>query len=503
VLFNSYIFILAFLPLTLAGFWLAAGLGRTVAGCWLVVASLLFYGWWRPGDVPLLVVSVAANYAASRLIAATAGRRAQDWLLAAGIAANLALLVRFKYLATLLGLAGIPAATPVLPLGISFFTFTQIGFLIDCRQGLARERGWLSYALFVTFFPHLIAGPILHNREIMPQFAAATTYRASADNVAAGLAIFLIGLLKKCLLADPLAATVAAGFAHPHELALFGAWQTATSYSLQLYFDFSGYSDMAIGIARMFNLRFPANFNSPYKSQSVIDYWQRWHMTLTRYLMMYLYNPIALRVTRRRVARGLAVNRQGQATAGGFAAMVLLPIWITLALAGVWHGSGATFLVFGLLHAAYLSVNHAWRLFCPRPRGQGAAAIVGRIALTYGCVLVGSVVFRAPSLWSAGQVLGGMLGLHGVSIGFADTKEAMRAAALTGWIATLYAIVWAAPNTQQIMRACGPTLEAVRPGPLPWLTWRTTLPWAAALGCAAAVGLGALGGTGEFLYFQF
>jgi alginate O-acetyltransferase complex protein AlgI len=355
----------------------------------------------------------------------------------------------------------------------------------------------------VTFFPHLIAGPILHNREIMPQFAAAATYRASADNVAAGLAIFLIGLLKKCLLADPLAVTVAAGFAHPHELALFGAWQAATSYSLQLYFDFSGYSDMAIGIARMFNLRFPANFNSPYKSQSVIEYWQRWHMTLTRYLMMYLYNPIALCVTRRRVARGLAVNRQGQATAGGFAAMVLVPTWITLGLAGVWHGSGATFLVFGLLHAAYLSVNHAWRLFRPRPPGQRAAAIIGRIALTYGCVLVGSVVFRAPSLWSAGQVLSAMVGLHGVSVGFENGAAAMRAVVQTACIVGLYAIVWAAPNTQQIMHACGPTLDAVRPGPLPWLTWRTSLPWAAALGCAAAVGLSALGGTGEFLYFQF
>jgi alginate O-acetyltransferase complex protein AlgI len=503
VLFNSYVFILAFLPLTLAGFWLATWFGRAVAGCWLVAASLMFYGWWRPGDVPLLVLSVAANYAASRLIAATAGRRVQDWLLAASIAANVALLVRFKYLATLMGLVGVSMPAPVLPLGISFFTFTQIGFLIDCRQGLARERGWLSYALFVTFFPHLIAGPILHNREIMPQFAAAATYRASADNVAAGLAMFLIGLLKKCLLADPLAAAVATGFAHPHELALFGAWQAATSYSLQLYFDFSGYSDMAIGIARMFNLRFPANFNSPYKSQSVIEYWQRWHMTLTRYLMMYLYNPIALRVTRRRAARGLAVNRQGQATAGGFATMVLLPTWITLALAGVWHGSGATFLVFGLLHAAYLSVNHAWRLFRLRRRGQGNAAIAGRITLTYACVLVGSVVFRAPSLWSAGQMLGAMLGLHGVTLGFGDAKEAMRAAAQTGWILTLYVIVWAAPNTQQIMRMCDPTLDTVRAGPLPSLAWRISLPWAAALGCAAAIGLCALGGTGEFLYFQF
>ncbi len=233
------------------------------------------------------------------------------------------------------------------PLGISFFTFTQIGYLLDCRNGLARDRSPLNYTLFVAFFPHLIAGPILHNREIMPQFADAATYRYSAHNLAAGLGIFLLGLLKKCLLADPCAAVVGPGFANPDALTFFPAWQVALSYSLQLYFDFSGYSDMAIGLARMFNVRFPLNFNSPYKARSVIEYWQRWHMTLTRYLNLCLYDPLALAITRRRRARGQSTRREAQATPLGFAQMVLLPIFVTMTLAGIRHGSGPTFLVFG------------------------------------------------------------------------------------------------------------------------------------------------------------
>jgi alginate O-acetyltransferase complex protein AlgI len=498
VLFNSYVFVLAFLPLTLGGFFASARLGRTAGGVFLVLASLVFYGWWRPAYVPLLLVSIGGNFFFARLIAATGGRRA-DCLLLAGVTANLAALAYFKYLATLLSGFHVAFTAPALPLGISFFTFTQIGFLIDCRHGLAREHDLLSYALFVTFFPHLIAGPILHNREIMPQFAAASTYRISAENLAAGSAIFLIGLLKKCLLADPLAATVATGFAHPGRLGLLGAWQTALSYSLQLYFDFSGYSDMAIGLARLFNLRFPANFNSPYKAASIIDYWQRWHMTLTRYLTLYLYDPIALAITRRRVARKLSVNRAARASLGGFTSMVALPLVITMTMAGIWHGSGITFLVFGLLHAFYLMVNHAWRIFAPRGVRIPSAASIG---LTYLCVLMGSVLFRAPSLGAAGQIVGGMLGWHGASWQLAGTAAFGRAARQGAWLAALFGIVWLAPNTQQIMRVAGPTLETVRAASHR-IAWSPSLPWAAAFGCAAAIGLAAIGGTGEFLYFQF
>ncbi len=497
MLFNSYVFILAFLPLTFCGFFASARIGRTAGGVFLVLASLVFYGWWRPAYVPLLLISIGCNFLLARLIAANSGRWS-DCLLLAGVAGNLAALAYFKYFGALLSGFHLAFAAPALPLGISFFTFTQIGFLIDCRHGLARERDLLSYALFVTFFPHLIAGPILHNREIMPQFAAASTYRISAENLAAGSAIFLIGLLKKCLLADPLAATVAAGFAHPDQLGLFGAWQTALSYSLQLYFDFSGYSDMAIGLARLFNLRFPANFSSPYKAASIIDYWQRWHMTLTRYLTLYLYDPIALAITRRRVARKLPVNRAARASAAGFTSMVAIPLILTMTLAGIWHGSGVTFLIFGLLHALYLVVNHAWRIFVPR---GVRVPLVASITLTYLCVLVGSVVFRAPSLGVAGQILGGMLGRHGVSWQLVGTATFVRAACQGIWLAALFTIVWAAPNTQQIMRAAAPTLEAVRGASR--IAWSPSLPWAAAFGCAAAIGLAAIGGTSEFLYFQF
>jgi len=511
VLFNSYVFVLAFLPIALAGFFAAGRLGRRVAGCWLIAASLVFYGWWNTGFVPLLLASIAGNYAAARLIHALAPRpRRQTAALVIAIAANLAALLYYKYLAAMLGflrmhgVADIVFTDPVLPLGISFFTFTQIGYLLDCRNALTHDRSPLNYTLFVTFFPHLIAGPIVHNREIMPQFADHATYRFCSHNVAVGLAIFLIGLLKKCLLADPTSLAVAPGFAHPDQLTLFPAWHVALSYSLQLYFDFSGYSDMAIGLARMFNLRFPLNFNSPYKAQSVIEYWQRWHMTLTRYLNLYLYDPLALAVVRRRQAHGLSTRRDAQASPRGFAAMVLFPTFVTMTLAGVWHGSGLTFLVFGLLHAVYISVNHAWRILHPhRQASTGTMHRSARVLLTYLCVLAGAIVFRAPTLTAASQLIGGMLGWHGAAVALADGRAAVHAALDIAWLVALYAIVWCAPNTQQIMRNDAPALGRIQPGPLPRLSWQPTLPWAVALGCTATLGLLSIGGTSEFLYFQF
>jgi len=538
VLFNSYVFLYAFLPIALIGYFLLAQVGRVAAALWLVAVSLVFYGWWNPPYVPLLALSIGGNYLLSRLLGATERRpQLQTWVLALGVTANLGALAYYKYLAWLIVLlneaAGTRFAQPgiVLPLGISFFTFTQLGYLIDCKQGVAKDRGLLNYLVFVTFFPHLIAGPILHNGEMMPQFAAPATYQFSADNFSIGLGIFVIGLLKKCLLADPIGAIVPAGFAHATELPLFAAWHVSLAYSLQLYFDFSGYSDMAIGLARMFNLRFPLNFNSPYKAASVIDYWQRWHMTLTRYLMMYLYNPIALTIARRRIARGQGMSRAVYATPRGFASLVVLPIGITMMAAGIWHGAGAQFLVFGLLHAAYLTINHAWRILGPR-RARGAtplpAAHVGSVLLTYLCVLVGSVFFRAPSVPGALDMLGGMVGLHGIGPGFPLTAELMphigplgvvlqargfidvarwqetvRALMALGGMAGLYFIVWFLPNTQQIFADASPALDAIERGPIVWLRWRSTLPWAVAFGCASILGLLAVGGTGEFLYFQF
>ena len=503
MLFNSYVFVACFLPVALCGFFALSRLGGRVGSAfWLVGASFVFYGWWNPAFVPLLAISIAFNYALARMIgAAVRVPRVQTTLLCIGIAADIGALIYFKYLAALLGFFSIHGlANPVLPLGISFFTFTQIGFLIDTRLESVAEKGLLNYLVFVTFFPHLIAGPLLHHREMMPQFANPATYRLSGENIAVGLAIFSIGLVKKALFADRLSGIAIGGFAHPGQLALFPAWEAALAYSLQLYFDFSGYSDMAIGIARMFNVRFPVNFNSPYKAQSVIEYWQRWHMTLTRYLTLYLYNPIALRIARRRMARGLPMGRK--LSLGGFASTVLFPTSITMTIAGAWHGSGLTFLVFGALHAVYLCVNHAWRVFRPtrwKPV-PGRFAVCRRVFVTYLCVLVGAVVFRSDSLSAAWTMLTEMVGLHGFAFRGPTPERTLTIGRDWAMIVVLGAIALGAPNTQQIMRDYAPALSKVSGG---GLAWRPSLGWAMVLGCVGALGVLAIGGSGEFLYFQF
>lgn len=529
MLFNSNAFLFAFLPLSLLGFQLCARHGRTLAASWLVLASLVFYACWDPPFVLLLLGSIGFNFAVSERIGAAEPRPAHQraWLIL-GISANIALLVFCKYLAGLLhfaigtGLLHMTVPDIVLPLGISFFTFTQIGYLVDVHQGAAKDRGLLNYVLFVTFFPHLIAGPILHNREIMPQFADPATYRISSENIAIGLSIFVIGLVKKCVLADPLAAGIAVSFGDAQHLQLLAAWDAALAYSLQLYFDFSGYSDMAIGIARMFNVRFPLNFNSPFKAASIIDYWQRWHMTLTRYLGLYLYNPIGMAVMRRRTARGLEVTRQAQATPRGFATMVAFPTFVTMGIAGVWHGAGLQYLLFGLLHAAYLTVNHAWRILCPRHGTAPAASPwqhAGNVLLTFLAVLAALVVFRADSVGTALHMFTGMLGAHGfgtipvpariigwASIAFlapASTGDATFSWLHAAWLICLFAVVWTLPNTQEVMYRVAPALGRIKPGPMPSLTWQPTRGWAVAMGCAATLAVLAIGGTTEFLYFQF
>jgi len=266
-------------------------------------------------------------------------------------------------------------------------------------------------------------------------------------------------------------------------LSLFPAWQTAMAWSLQLYFDFSGYTDMAIGLAWMFGFRFPDNFEQPYRAGSVIAYWQSWHMSLTRFLMANVHAPLTLAVLRRRRALGYPIDQTAQRGIGGFLTMIGAPILVTMSLAGIWHGPGLTFLLFGLLHVGFLLVNHAWRLY----RAPPLPAVAG-VALTYLSVLIASVLFRASSVSEAGSLLAGMAGLHGLSLPAADIHVAVSAA----WIAGLYAIVWAAPTTRQLIQG-GSTR----------LTWRPTPRWAVAMGCAATLGVLASGGTGEFVYFHF
>ncbi|MDE2514396.1 MAG: MBOAT family protein [Rhodospirillales bacterium] len=517
MLFNSYVFLLAFLPLSLAGFFALSRLSGRAGLVFLLLASLVFYGWWNPAYLLLLGASIAGNYACGRLIGAAEARPARQGLfLGLGIAANLALLIRYKYLADLLGtlhaaFGSVPTLPAIaLPLGISFFTFTQIGWLIDRRAGLAPAEGPLAYLLFVTFFPHLIAGPILSNREMIPQFRNPAIARPDGQNLVAGAAIFTIGLLKKCALADPLGPAAGAGFAAPGGLSAFAAWHAVLAYSLQLYFDFSGYSDMAIGLARMFNLRFPQNFNAPYRAESVIDYWQRWHMTLTRWLTLYLFNPLAMAAARRRGARGQIPERPGATSLGGFTETLAMPLLVTMTLAGIWHGSGWQYLLFGLWHAALLTVNHAWRCFGPRRPSSRRPARLCRVALTYLGVLVGTVLFRAPSDGAAWAMLAAMAGRHGVrhvALPFiaSDGHGLLVGASLVAaghhavawlWLGGLYAIIFLAPTTQQIMGEAGK-------GAASRLRFRLSLPWALAGGVAAMAALLSVGGTSEFLYFQF
>ncbi len=509
MVFSSFAFVAGFMPLALLGFLLAARIGPRAAALWLVLASLAFYSYWRVEFLPLLLVSIGFNFSIGWALARTMERPGlQQAVFLFGVIADLLALTYYKYAAALaasLGfhaVAGTPFSEIILPLGISFFTFTQIGYLVDVKQGVAKTRDLLSYVLFVTFFPHLIAGPILHNREMMPQFADPAIYRLNSGNLAVGFTIFCIGLAKKVLLADPLSADVAAHFADANTAGLVTAWLAVVGYSLQLYFDFSGYSDMAIGLARMFNIRFPLNFNSPYKATTVIDYWQRFHMTLTRFITMYIFSPVALWITRWRAAHGLDNSRRASAKPGGFVALVAGPTLVTMGLAGVWHGAGTQFLIFGLLHGFYIVVNHAARVFFPPPKVPPPRPLVLRAAIhaakvlaVYVAALVGFAFFRASSTGAALQILAGMVGLHGPG-------GALPMATLVQ-LAVLFAIVWGAPNTQQIMHRYEPALGRAIPNPYPRLSWQPGSRWALACGLVAALGVLALGGTTEFLYFQF
>src|SRR5271154_690859 len=315
MIFSSFNFIFIFLPIALVGYYLVAKLGAEYAVAWLVLASLVFYAVWNPAFVILLVCSIAFNFVIGRAMFGherEEDSKSRDRLLLIGVTANLLVLFSFKYLGPILSWGHSMSLVSsrfdlnvILPLGISFFTFTQIGYLVDCNHGRGRDLNFIRYAAFVTLFPHLIAGPILHIRDIGPQLLNPDTYRLRLRNLSVGTSFFIIGLAKKVLLADPLAEVVRIGFAHPGDFAMFATWLYALAYSLQLYFDFSGYSDMAIGLAYMFGIKFPVNFDSPYKATNIIEYWQRWNMTLTRYLTLLLYNPIALRISRRRMSKGL------------------------------------------------------------------------------------------------------------------------------------------------------------------------------------------------------
>jgi D-alanyl-lipoteichoic acid acyltransferase DltB (MBOAT superfamily) len=543
MVFASNAFIFLFLPIAFAGYFLATRFGATYAVAWLTLSSLAFYAAWNPAFVTLLLCSIAFNFSIGRALLKRSTDEVtgpRDWLLALGIAGNLLPLIYFKYLGALLSFAHQVSLIShdfdfkvILPLGISFFTFTQMGYLVGCHDGEGKDIDLLRYSTFVTFFPHLIAGPILHIREIGPQLLNSETFRIRWKDVAVGISFFIIGLSKKVLLADPLAEVVKIGFAHPGDFRMCVSWLYALAYSLQLYFDFSGYSDMAIGLAAMFGIRFPINFDSPYKSTSMIDYWQRFHATLTRYLTLYLYNPIALRIQRRRVAAGLSVSRGKRQSLSAFGSLVVIPIFFTMALAGIWHGSGLQYLLFGLMHAVYLTMNHAWRAFGPKldyqklSRWAATGVTCCKVLLTFVAAVAAMVMFRASSAGDAAQMLAGMSGLHGFDA-LPIPSSAMSLLEHTGPIHTFltkshhllvvpmedsipapaslalrFFIVWGLPNSQQIMAKFSPTISSVRGKAPQWLSWQPTISWALGLGFLLAICLMSFQQTKVFLYFQF
>ena len=488
MLFNSHIFLFAFLPLTLLGFFALGASGRVrAAGLWLTFASLFFYGWWNPRYLILIAGSVLFNYQMGVWIAnaVTAGnpRRARAFL-TLGVATNITLLGYFKYSRFLVATAASVAGThwhlpPIaLPLAISFFTFTQIAYLVDAFHGRTREYDLLHYGLFVTFFPHLIAGPIVLYRSLMPQFARPETYRFQAENFARGLTLFICGLAKKVIIADNLSPVATAVFGHAASGASPGlstAWVGAIAYSLQLYFDFSGYSDMAIGLARMFNTQFPLNFDSPYKASDIIDFWRRWHITLSTFLRDHLYIP-------------LGGNRHGSIRR-------YLNLFITMALGGLWHGAGWTFVIWGCLHGCYLCMNHAWLHFTrDRAWARTRAARLAGWALTLLAVMVGWVFFKAASVSVAWQMLRGMAGLQGRGASTPITAE-QAAILLLAAILALFA-----PNTNQILRAAQPPKETAEATPP---LWQWTPLGAVTLSVVFLLSVLHLSRISEFLYFQF
>ena len=486
MLFNSAIFLFVFLPASLVGFYaLRNKVSITWAIGFLFIASLFFYGWWNPPFVLLLLASITVNYFLGRVLSNSGGKL---WL-SIGVIGNLSLIGYFKYanffLDNLDGLidSQYHLGDVFLPLGISFFTFQQIAFLIDASRGQYNDRNIIRYGLFIAFFPQLIAGPIVHHAEMMPQFEGkAQKQQDIFENLSVGLTMLIIGLFKKVIIADQLApiASPVFGAADAGEVISFtAAWLGALAYSAQIYFDFSGYSDMALGLARMFGIRLPLNFNSPYQATSIIEFWRRWHMTLSRFLRDYLYIPLG-------------------GGRGRYGILRYRNVMIVMLLGGLWHGAGWSFVIWGGLHGLFLSINHIWRTigwgrFLPS-HGKN---FLGWF-LTFMVVVFAWVFFRAESLDGGVIIVKAMANLFDKT-GTVDHKA---------WLLVISGLVVAFvfPNSQQIMRDYRPSLHVVvgpSRGLLAKINWHPTRVYAVIFVVLGVLSILNLWQESEFLYFQF
>ena len=505
MLFNSYEFLFVFLPITwFLWFTCCKTKKASLTILVLTVASFVFYSWWNPIFILLLLFSIVFNFVfgvwvspVKKALFYVDNPKTRKLLLVIGIAVNLGLIGYFKYfnffMATIADAIGFTWQTAkiFLPLGISFFTFQQIAWLVDSFKGdtpeMAADRGvWNQlnkYALFVAFFPQLIAGPIVNHKELIPQLQNQQTFKVNWHNVATGLALISIGLFKKVVIADALSPLVANGFDNNFTLTFFEAWLIAFAYTFQLYFDFSGYSDMAVGLGKMFNIDLPINFKSPYKTTSIIDFWRCWHITLSCWLRDYLYIP-------------LGGNRKGESRR-------YINLFMTMLLGGLWHGAAWTFVFWGFLHGLYLCINHLWRkLKIPMPKTLAWL-------ITFAAITVAWIFFRAPDIARALSILESMLGLNGfyaadwlVNIfnglgfsgvhAFAELKRPIIMAAYLGknaiFIMLLFVVVLCFRNSNEIVKA------------------RLKIPqirYAIFYGLCFAIAIGYFFRVSEFLYFQF
>jgi len=514
MLFSSYQFLLIFLPLCWVLFRLSLRFGRIDLVIRILTAcSLGFYAYWNPWHVPIIVGSILCNYGISlRIIAGTTNTRSWLWL---GIVANLMLIVFFKYSGFLISNVNIltggslEVLTFVLPLGISFFTFQQIAYLVDTVRGDPPARSLWEYSLFVLFFPHLIAGPIVHPKVLLPQFRQPENFRRFEPWMPQGIALFSIGLFKKVVIADSLAPDADRVFEiaanNPVLLSAFDAWAGVLSYSLQIYFDFSGYSDMAIGLGLMFGILLPQNFNSPYQSTSIVDFWRRWHMTLSAFLRDYLY-----------IAMG--GNRHGGARR-------YLNLILTMLIGGLWHGANWTFVVWGGIHGACLAINHAWsRVSARLPSAFTPPQAVSRAwgwAATMFVVCMAWVMFRSETVDSALSVYRALFAIDGLSLprsasgvlGDAASGGFLRFDGLSPSrlfldppgtlaliVALIAAVVWLPNASGALARSESNAEGATQLCVVPWVS---TTSGAIATAVIFAIGFFSLGRVQAFLYFQF
>lgn len=477
MLFNSFEFLFIFLPIVLFTFFMLGRVSARHAIAGLGIASLAFYSYWDIWFLPVLATSILANFGMSHWIARAKTHRKA--ILSLAVAGNLAALYFYKYLDfTIISLnaafgLNLPPQALILPLGISFFTFTQIAYLVDMYRHQAATSKLSDYILFVSYFPHLIAGPILHHAHMMPQFHDTKILKPSTAAISAGLIFLTIGLVKKVIIADNLAKFGSPIFALDAEagMGVREAWTGALAYTLQLYFDFSGYCDMAIGISLMFNINLPLNFASPYKAVNIIDFWRRWHMTLSSFLRDYLYIP-------------LGGNRHGKARR-------YLNLFLTMLLGGLWHGANWTFVVWGCLHGLYLVINHGFvavreRLKLPAPPKALA------LAITFLAVVFAWVPFRADSLHQAFSIWQSMIDIGSSGTAMLSSVHPGKA---TRWILLGLLIAFFLPNSQTLVARFQQAMQSKS-----FAYWKMA---GALVGIIFSLTVMSIGHVSEFLYFQF